>query len=311
MRTRLFILQWFRASFLIVWICACLPLHSFSQELRARVTVNHSQVQTTDVSVFESLKRALEQLLNTQAWTPLKFQPQERIVCNFNITVTQYEPESGTFTCRALIQANRPVYNSSYSSVLYNNVDGDFNFVFTQFDQLAFNAETIDNQLTALMAYYAYLIIGINLDSFSPMGGEDVFQLCMTLANNAQNLNFTGWKSFDNDRNRFAIINDYLDERMKPFRELQYRYYREGLDEMASNVNRGRDNVTAALEECLQKSKDNKPLSMLPQIWTDYKRDELVNIYQGKSTPKEKEKVYEILFRMNASQSDAWNKIKE
>lgn len=300
-----------RDALLCLFMLLLLPLHSFSQELRARVTINHSQVQATDVSVFESLQRSLEQFINTQEWTSLKFQWHERIVCNFNITVTQYDVETGMFTCKALIQANRPVYNSSYTSVLYNNTDGDFNFNFSQFDQLAFSTETIDNQLTALIAYYAYLLIGINLDSFSMLGGEDVLQQCMTLVNNAQNLSFTGWKSFENDRNRFAIINDYIDGGMLPFRELQYRYYRDGLDEMASNVNRGRDNVTSALEECLQKSKENKPLSMLPQIWTDFKRDELVSIYHGKSTPKEKEKVYELLFRINASQSESWNKIKE
>lgn len=296
---------------LFILISALYPLSSRSQELRAKVTVNHSQIQATDVSVFESLQQTLEQFINTKQWTNLQFQPNERIVCNFNITVTKYEKETGMFTCKAIIQANRPVYNSSYSSVLYNNSDGDFNFIFSQFDQLEFNPESLDNQLTALIAYYAYLIIGLDLDSFSLMGGEDILQQCMTLTNNAQNLNFTGWKSFDNDRNRFAIINDYLDGAMKPFRELQYRYYREGLDEMANNVNRGRTNITTALEECLQKSREDKPMSMLPQIWTDFKRDELVNIYSGKATPKEKEQVYEILFRINASQSDSWNKLKE
>lgn len=296
---------------LFILISALYPFSSRSQELRAKVTVNHSQIQATDVSVFESLQQTLEQFINTKQWTNLQFQPNERIVCNFNITVTKYEKETGMFTCKAIIQANRPVYNSSYSSVLYNNSDGDFNFIFSQFDQLEFNPESLDNQLTALIAYYAYLIIGLDLDSFSLMGGEDILQQCMTLTNNAQNLNFTGWKSFDNDRNRFAIINDYLDGAMKPFRELQYRYYREGLDEMANNVNRGRTNITTALEECLKKSREDKPMSMLPQIWTDFKRDELVNIYSGKATPKEKEQVYEILFRINASQSDSWNKLKE
>lgn len=113
----------------------------------------------------------------------------ERIICNFNITVTKYDASSNLFTCTALIQANRPVYNSAYNSTLYNNKDGDFNFEFAQFDQLNFNEEQIDNQLTALIAYYAYLIIGMNLDSFSPMGGEDILQRCLNLVNNAQNLN--------------------------------------------------------------------------------------------------------------------------
>ena len=178
-----------------------------------------------------------------------------------------------------------PVYNSAYTTTLYNNKDNDFNFEFAQFDQLNFNDEQIDNQLVALFAYYAYLIIGLDLDSFSPMGGEEVLQRCLYLANNAQNLDFPGWKAFDNDRNRFAIINDYLEGAMKPFRQLQYDYYRKGLDEMANNVERGRTNITTALEE-LKKAHEDKPLSMLPQIWTDYKKDELANIYKGKGTQK-------------------------
>ena len=209
------------------------------------------------------------------------------------------------------MQANRPVYNSAYTTTLYNNVDNDFTFQFAQFDQLEFNEENIDNQLTALFAYYAYLIIGINLDSFAPMGGEDILQRCMNLTNNAQNLNYPGWKSFDNDRNRFAIINDYLDGGMAPFRQLQYDYYRKGLDEMATNAERGRTEITTALEQNLKKCHEDKPLSRLPQIWTDYKRDELANIYKGKGTQKEKESVYEILFSINASQSNSWNKIKQ
>ena len=120
------------------------------------------------------------------------------------------------------------------------------------------------------------------------MGGEDVLQRCMNLANNAQNLNFTGWKAFDNDRNRFAIINDYLDGAMQPFRQLQYDYYRNGLDEMANNADRGRTNITTALQEDLKKAHEDRPLSLLPQIWTDYKKDELANIYKGKGTQKKR-----------------------
>lgn len=282
-----------------------------AQELQAKININHSKVGATDVSVFENLQQTLEQFVNERQWTELQFQENERIACSFNITINKYDKSNNTFECTAIIQANRPVYNSQYTTTIYNNRDANFNFEFAQFDQLNYNDESVDNQLTALFAYYAYLIIGLDLDSFSPMGGEDVLQRCMNLVNNAQNLNFTGWKSFDDSKNRFAIINDYLDEAMKPFRQLQYDYYRNGLDEMASNVERGRTNITTALENDLKKAHEDKPLSLLPQIWTDYKKDELANIYKGKGTQKEKEKVYEILFSINASQSNSWNKIKQ
>ena len=281
-----------------------------AQELNARITINHSQVQGTDKNIFEKLSQSLESFVNGRKWTNFQFQENERINCNFNITVTKYDASSNLFTCKALIQANRPVYNSAYTSTLYSNQDSDFNFEFGQFDQINFNEEHVDNQLAALFAYYAYLIIGIDLDSFSPFGGEDILQRCMNLVNSVQGINFSGWKPLDNDRNRYALISDYLDVAMRPFRQLQYDYYRRGLDEMANNAERGRTNVSASLE-LLKKAHEARPMSMLPQIWTDYKRDELANIYRGKGIQKEKESVYEILFGINASQNTAWNKIKE
>ena len=222
-------------------------LGAHAQELQARININHSQISGTEVSVFENLQQTLEQFVNERQWTNLQFQKNERIQCSFNITVSKYIREENRFECSALIQANRPVYNSSYTSTLYNNKDDNFQFEFAQFDQLNFDDEIIDNQLTALFAYYAYLIIGINLDSFAPLGGTDVLQRCMYLVNNAQNLGFPGWKSFEDSRNRFAIINDYLDESLKPMRQLQYDYYRKGLDEMANNAERGRTQISEAL----------------------------------------------------------------
>ena len=286
-------------------------INSNAQELLAKVTINHNQIQGTDASVFDNLKETLEQFINDRQWTQYQFQQNERINCNFNITVTKYDQSSGLFSCTALIQANRPVYNSAYTSTLYNNKDNNFDFTFAQFDQLNFNDETVDNQLTALCAYYAYLIIGLDLDSFSPMGGEEVLQKCMYLVNNAQSLEYVGWKAFENDRNRFAVINDYLEAAMKPFRQLQYDYYRKGLDEMANNVERGRTEITTALETGLKKAHEDRPLSTLPMVWTDFKKEELASIYQGKGTAKEKESVYDILFSINASQNNTWEKIKQ
>lgn len=282
-----------------------------AQELQAKININHAQIQGTDVAVFEDLRRNLEQFMNDRQWTNLQFARNERIVCNFNITVTAYNKADNLFTCKALIQANRPVYNAAYTTTIFNITDNDFTFKYAQFDQLNFSDEVVDNSLTALMAYYAYLIIGIDLDTFSPMGGTDVLQSCFNLANNAQNLDMPGWKAFDNDRNRYAIINDYLDGGMEPFRQLQYDYYRKGLDEMAGQVERGRTEITQALDTQLRQARENKPLSALPRIWTDYKKEELAGIYQGKGTVKEKEKVYELLSGINPSQNNTWNKLRK
>lgn len=292
-------------------LLCCSPSTISAQELQAKITINHAQISGTEKGVFDNLQQTLQQFVNNRQWTHLQFQKNERIICNFNITVTKYDRDQNLFTCKALIQANRPVFHSAYTSTLYNNVDDNFTFRFAEYDQLEFNEQQIDNQLTALFAYYAYLIIGIDLDSFAPKGGEDILQRCMNLTNNAQNLDYPGWKAFSDDRNRYAIISDYLDGALEPFRLLQYDYYRKGLDEMANNAERGRTEITAALETGLKKAKENRPLSLLPQIWTDFKKDELANIYRGKGTQKEKESIYELLFSINPSQNKYWDQVKE
>ena len=292
-------------------LLCCSPSTISAQELQAKITINHAQISGTEKGVFDNLQQTLQQFVNNRQWTHLQFQKNERIICNFNITVTKYDRDQNLFTCKALIQANRPVFNSAYTSILYNNVDDNFTFRFAEYDQLEFNEQQIDNQLTALFAYYAYLIIGIDLDSFAPKGGEDILQRCMNLTNNAQNLDYPGWKAFSDDRNRYAIISDYLDGALEPFRLLQYDYYRKGLDEMANNAERGRTEITAALETGLKKAKEHRPLSLLPQIWTDCKKDELANIYRGKGTQQEKESIYELLISINPSQNKYWDQVKE
>lgn len=286
--------------------------HAAAQELDARVTINHQQVQGTNTSVFEALEKSLTDFLNDRQWTQYQFNRNERIQCSFAINVKKYDESTGQMNASLTVQSTRPVFNSNYTSTVFSTVDNEFTFEFQAFDQLEFRPDVIDKDLTALIAYYAYIIIGMDLDTMSPEGGTEILQLAKTVCNNAQSLTLSakGWKPFESDKNRYAIINDYLDSGMSPFRALQYKYYREGLDTMAENVDRGRTAVTEAIE-ILKTAKENKPMSMLPQIWTEYKRDELVGIYQGKGTAKEKENVSTILSSINASQNVHWNKIKK
>ena len=224
--------------FLCISLLAALGINA--QELLVKVNVNHSQIEGSETNVFDNLQQSLEQFMNDHQWTSLQFQKNERLHCTLNITVNKYVREENLFECTAIIQANRPVFNSTYTSTLFNIKDESFHFKFSEFDQLNYNDETVDNQLTALAAYYSYLIIGMDLDSFSLMGGTEILQQCYNLVNSAQNLAYPGWKAYENSRNRFAVINDMLSEAMKPFRKLQYEYYRLGLDEMTGNAERGR-----------------------------------------------------------------------
>lgn len=282
-----------------------------AQELNARVKINTQQVQGTSTSIFEALERNVTEFLNNQQWTNLQFQRNERIDCNFNIVVKKYEESDHLFTASLIVQANRPVYGASYTTISYSITDLNFNFEFEEFDQLNFRIDLIDKDLTALLAYYAYMIIGMDMDTMSPLGGTEVLRMAQTITQNAQSLTTSakGWKAFDDYKNRYGIINDYLDAGMEPMRRLMYKYHREGLDVMAENVDRGR----AAILECfdlLEEAHLNKTMSMVPQVWTDYKRDEIANIFKGKGTSSEKAAMYETLMKINTSQSAYWNQLK-
>lgn len=291
-------------------LLGCLPTLADAQELNARITVNHSQISTTRTSIFEALEKNLTRFMNERQWTGMKYQQNERINCTFSITISQYKEDENLFTAQMQVQSTRPVFNSTYTTTVFSMKDNKFNFNFQEFDQLNFMPEQMDNNLTAMMAYYAYLIIGMDMDTMAPLGGTEVLRQAESIVTGAQNLGFEGWKAYDDNRNRFAIINDYLDGGMEPFRQMQYQYYRNGLDIMADQVDQGRAAITEALA-LLQKAHENKALSQLPQIFTDYKRDEIVNIYSKKGTSEEKQKVYDIVFGINASQSNYWDKIKQ
>ena len=280
-----------------------------AQELEAKVNVNHQKINQSSTAVFDDLQQQLTEFINTRQWTNMQFRKNERIRCTFNIIVNKYNESDNSFECTLSVQSIRPVYNSAYTTTAFSIQDPSFNFRFQQYDKLEFRPDVTDNELTALIAYYSYLIIGIDNDTMSPLGGTDALTVAQSIVNNAQSFPSKGWKAFDDSKNRYAIINDMLDSGMGPFRRMQYKYYREGLDIMAENADRGRAAITEAIG-LLQKSHENKSLSSLPQVFTDIKADELVNIYKGKGTTAEKEKIVEILSNINASKNSSWRQMK-
>lgn len=294
---------------IVTVLCLTVATKANGQELNAKVIVNHSQVSNTKTSVFDALQEKITQFLNERSWTNLKFRENERIQCSFNINVSSWSETDNSFKATLLVACSRPVYNSGYTTTVWNANDKDFNFNFQEFDQLEWRADQVDNNLTAILAYWSYMIIGFDLDSFAPMGGTDVLRVAQQIVNDAENLGFSGWKAFDDTKNRYAIVNDYLDGSMEKFRQLQYKYYREGLDRMAENVENGRAAIKEAIE-MLKQSHEDKSLSQLPILFSEFKKDELANIFQGQGSSKEREDIYNILFNLNPAQSTTWEKIK-
>ena len=300
------------ARYIVILVVGIVSLCSVgrmqAQELEAKVVVNHSKIQGTNNSVFTTLQDAMTEFLNTRKWSNSQYTTRERIACSFNLIVNEYSDE-GRFGCSLMVQANRPVYNASYNTTVLNFNDNAVDFNYIEHDKLEFSDDMIDNNLTAVLAYYAYLIIGLDMDTFSPKGGTDIFHKAENVVNNAQMVGEDGWKAFGDSKNRHAIINDYMNGAMEPYRQLLYDYHRKGLDEMAQNAERGRSNITTSLT-LLEKVKQDKPMSVLPQLFTEIKKDELLGIY-SKGTTKEKEEVCRILTLVNPSFTEEWEKIKK
>ena len=296
------------ARYIVALVMGMGALGLQAQELEAKVVVNHSKIQGTNTSVFTTLQEAVTEFLNTRKWSNSQYTARERIACSFNLIVNEYS-DDGRFGCSLMVQANRPVYNASYNTTVLNFNDNAVDFNYIEHDKLEFSGDMIDNNLTAVLAYYAYLIIGLDMDTFAPKGGTDILHKAENVVNNAQMLNEDGWKAFGDSKNRHAIINDYMNGGMEPYRQLLYDYHRKGLDEMAQNAERGRSNITTSLA-LLEKCKQDKPMSVLPQLFTEIKKDELLNIY-SKGTSKEKEEVCRILSLVNPSLTSDWEKIKE
>jgi len=285
-----------------------ITLHA--QELNARVNINYTQIETTKTDVFPKLQTTIEEFLNNHKWTEIAFRENEKIQCNFNITVNEYDANENTFKCTLLMSSNRPVYGTSYNTVCYSVNDREFVFKFTEFDQIEYQENQIDNNLVALLAYYAYMIIGMDLDTMAPKGGTPCFQTAENIVSAGQNLDFPGWKAFSDSGNRFGLLNDYLDGSMECMRDFQYLYHRKGLDQMAENPDTARATITEGLDLLLQAHKA-KNMTKVAQLFSEYKRQELVNIYSGKGTTEEKNKAYEVLFAIDASQDQEWQKIKK
>lgn len=295
--------------YILLYLCSVVAAHS--QELEAKVTINHQQVgNTTRTDVFEALQEKIRVFLNEHTWTSMHFRENERINCNLNITVNSYSDTDNTLKCTLLLTVSRPVYGSSYTTTTYSTRDESFQFTFQPTDQLEYaGPENLDNNLVALLSYYAYMIIGYDMDSMSPLGGTQMFQIAEDIVSSAENLGYPGWKAFNDSKNRFALLNDLMDGSMEGYRQLIYKYHRDGLDHMTEDTESARSAISEALD-LLEAAHETKTMSQLPQMFTEYKRDELVNIYTKKGTAEERNAVYNILSRINPSQSNNWDKLK-
>ncbi len=276
------------------------------QELNCMVQVNSSQVQTSDKTVFEQLQMDVFEFMNSRQWTAYTFKQNERIECNIMINVSSWD-NIENFTATIQVQSRRPVYNSSYNSVMLNHLDRDFTFKYMTGMPIEYIENTFTTNLASVLAFYAYIIIGLDFDSYKPFGGSEYFDKAQNIINTAQNAPDKGWKSYENQRNRYWMVENLLNATYADFRTGLYQYHRTGLDLLADEMSVGRQSITDALTN-IQKVYRQRPGLFIVTLFMTSKSDELVNIFTP-APPAEKMRVVTILKNLDPANSSKYNDI--
>ena len=279
---------------------------SNAQELMCTVEVNTSAIEGTNKSVFETLQEAISDYINETKWTNTIFSPNEKIECRLFLTVREYTDDKIKGDLQ--LQLSRPVYNSSYTSTMLNFKDTKVEFDYREGEPLIFVDNTWTNNLTGILDFYAYLFLALDFDSFSPNGGQPYFDKAATVVQQAQSSGEIGWRTFEDTKNRSAVLNSFTESNTAMIRDLLYQYHRKGLDEMVTSPDKGRAAITESLK-ALSKIYQNSPMSVALTIFRDSKLDELVNIY-SKAPQTERDEVYEILSPIYPTDRQRLDKIK-
>jgi hypothetical protein len=285
----------------------CIAGVAGAQELNAMLAINSDKVQGSNKQVFNTLETSLTEFINTKKWTTAAFSPNERIECNFTIIVNSQE--NNRFSCEIQVQARRPVYNSAYSTTVFNFRDTEFDFEYTEFEPLEYTENVLKSNLTATIIYYIYMILGFDFDSFSQNGGQQFFRQAQQIVTLAQSTpSWNGWTAFANKKNRHALVTAITENQGDGFHVMWYNYHRKGLDEMSANADRGRTNLIASLP-ALKELKASRPASVLLQFFTDCKLDETVSVY-SKATTQEKQEGYKLFSELFPAASSHYESLK-
>jgi hypothetical protein len=292
-----------------ILICSTINLLSFSvsgQEFNCQVEVNADQVQAANKQVFKTLEEAINEYMNTNKFSNAQFSINEKINCRLFFTIKEYN--DNTMVGDLQIQSSRPVYNSTYTTTLINFKDTKIEFTYQENEPLIFSENNMESNLTAILNFYAYMILAIDFDSFSPKGGDIFYEKAQNVVQMAQSSGESGWKAFEDTKNRPSVLAAYTELNTSIMRTLLYEYHRLGLDEMVLSPDKGRAKISSTLEY-LNKIYDVAPMSVGLSMFKDAKLDELVNLYT-KASQTERDNAYEILSNLYPTENDRLNKIK-
>lgn len=291
---------------ILIFFLSFWSLSAMAQELNCQVDINTQKLQNVSTQTFETLKESITEYMNSTKFSEAQLAANEKIDCRMLLTVSEYTDNIVKGTLQ--VQASRPVYNSNYTTTLINFQDSKIDFSYSEGEQLTFTQNGMESQLTQLLNFYAYLILAMDFDSFSPRGGEPFWERLKVIVQDAQSSGEVGWKAFDDNKNRSAILEGFTSPQTEQIRDFTYNYHRRGLDEMAQSADKGRANITEAIG-VLKTVYDAQPMSVVLSMTRDAKLDELVNVY-SKAQQTEREGVYETLYPLWPTENKRLNAIK-
>lgn len=291
--------------FLLVFLVNTLP--SKAQELNALVTINSDKVQSSNKQVYTTLQKALTEFINQKQWTNKTFKIQERINCAFTIIIN--EQDGNNFTGSIQIQATRPVYNSSYASPILNLNDINFNFKYNEFDPLLYNPNVYDSNLVSMIAFYVYVILGVDADTFAEKGGEDYLKQAENAMLQAQSNGESGWQNQIGKQNRFALIDNLLSQKFSALRTIYYQYHRQGFDNFSSDADTAKETIQNSVMD-LDKLHNITVGNYMIRVFLDAKVDEIVNVFSDGKPTNNQQKMFGILQKIAPTYENKWEKIK-
>lgn len=279
---------------------------SEAQELNAIVKVNSDRITSANQQIFKTLETSLNEFINKNKWGLKDFKSTERIECSFFINVSEFN--NNNFIATLQVQASRPVFNSTYNTPLLNINDKEFSFRYVEFENLFFNPNSFDSNLISVLAFYSYIILAVDADSFEPMAGTPYYELAQNIVSLAQSGGYKGWSQADGLQNRFFLANDMMSNIFKPIREAIYEYHSLGLDVMADDVTKGKENIKNAITT-LSAIHSSRPNAFLTRVFFDTKTDELVSIFSAGPSVKITE-MRENLNRVSPLNASKWSLLK-
>ncbi|MEX0312876.1 MAG: DUF4835 family protein [Allomuricauda sp.] len=293
-------------NILIVLLLLLVWSPTAAQELNCSITVNSDQVSQTNQQIFRTLERSLNDFVNKNKWTNRTYKENERVNARMFITVTQYE--SDRFEANIQIQSSRPVFNTSYESPIFNYKDDVFNFQYQEFQPLAYNENAFESNLVAVISYYVYIILGLDADTFSLEGGDEMYRRAQNIVTQAQGSSSSGWNQETGERSRFELVDNLLSNSFREYRIAMYNYHRKGLDILGDNNSVGKQIMAGSLRlfETLIK---RRPNAFLIQTFFDAKSEEIQNVFSD--GPKiDVVQLKEVLNKVAPFYSSTWNEIK-